>query len=315
MTTLCGCSAKGGNTHASGSDKTQVSATVSFNADSAYRYVERQVAFGPRVPNSDAHCRCGEWLESELRRHGADVILQNASLEAFDGTRLNATNILGRFNPECDNRILLLAHWDTRPWADQDPDPANHKTPVDGANDGGSGVGVLLEIARIIGQNNPGKGIDILFVDAEDYGTEGDDMSWALGARHFVENPPVANFNPRFAVLLDMVGGKDAVFCREYFSEQAAPELASEIWATAHRAGYGNLFLNRMGGAVTDDHVQLIAHGIPAIDIIEYHPDGETGFNPGWHTLADNMEGIDRNTLKAVGQTMTDFIFSDASGK
>lgn len=277
---------------------------VTFDADSAYSYVAKQVSFGPRVPNTEAHRLCGEWLVSELTRHGAVVTQQDATLKAFDGTVLNAKNILGRFNPDSDTRLLLLAHWDCRPWADQDPDPANHKTPVDGANDGASGVGVLLEIARQLGAAAPSKGVDILFVDAEDWGTEGSEESWAMGARYFVEHPPVEGYLPDEAILLDMVGGKGAVFCREYFSEQAAPRLAQSLWGIAASIGYGDIFQNKFGGAVTDDHVQLIAKGIPTVDIIEYHPEQESGFNPHWHTVTDNMDNIDPATLKAVGETV-----------
>lgn len=279
-----------------------------FDADSAYAYVERQVAFGPRVPGTEAHRRAGEWLAAELRRHGAEVILQKTDLTAFDGTRLPAVNIFGRFNPEASQRILLLAHWDCRPWADKDPDPTRRKEPVDGANDGASGVGVLLEIARQLGVSDSGKGVDILFVDAEDWGTDNNENSWALGTRYFVENPPVDDYRPHEAILLDMVGGEGARFCREYFSQQTAPALNDAIWRTGSALGYNSLFINRMGGAVTDDHIQLIEHGIPAIDIIEFNPDAESGFNPRWHTTSDNMEGIDRATLKAVGETVATYL-------
>lgn len=282
---------------------------ISFDADSAFSYVARQVAFGPRVPNTEAHRLCGGWLADELRRHGAgEVIEQRADLKAFDGTILKATNIFARFNPEAKGRLLLLAHWDCRPWADQDPDPANHTRPVDGANDGASGVGVLLEIARQLGMESPSRGVDILFVDAEDWGSDGDENSWALGTRHFVENPPVEGYMPDEAILLDMVGGKEAVFCREYFSEKAAPALAQTIWGIAASRGYDNLFLNKMGSAITDDHVQLIEHDIPAIDIIEYHPENPNGFNHRWHTVADNMDGISAETLRAVGETVMQYL-------
>jgi Zn-dependent M28 family amino/carboxypeptidase len=304
---LSACGAKQASAEAAPEDP--VVADVKFDADSAYAYVARQVAFGPRVPNTEAHRQCGEWLVSELRRHGAEVTEQRATLRAFDGTDLKALNIFGRYNPEAERRVLLLAHWDCRPWADQDPDPANHTRPVDGANDGASGVGVLLEVARQLSAAAPGQGVDILFVDAEDWGTEGDDQSWAMGARYFVENPPVKDYRPDHAILLDMVGGKEAVFCREYFSEQAAPALASTLWGIAASRGYGDLFLNRLGGAVTDDHVQLIAHGIPAVDIIEYHPESNSGFNSRWHTASDNMEGISAATLGAVGETLMDFLY------
>lgn len=279
-----------------------------FNADSAYNYLARQVSFGPRVPNTQAHQQTGDWLTSELQRHGATVTEQKAKLKAFDGTILNARNIFGQFNPENNDRILLLAHWDCRPWSDKDPDPQNRTQPVDGANDGASGTAILLEIARQLSLNPIDKGIDILFVDAEDWGTEGDDESWALGTKYFVENFPVKGYSPRFAILLDMVGGEDATFCREYFSERSNPRLSEEIWQTAEKLGYGDIFLNRMGSAVLDDHVQLIRAGIPSIDIIEYHPQRDSGFNPRWHTASDNLDGISKKTLYAVGNTLLTYL-------
>lgn len=281
---------------------------VTFDADSAYAYVARQVEAGPRVPNTDAHRKTGLWLASELRRHGAEVSVQNATLTAFDGTPLEISNIFARFNPDQDKRILLLAHWDCRPWADKDPDPAKRTTPVDGANDGASGVGVLLEAARQIGLNNPGKGIDILFVDAEDWGEEENDDSWAMGTRYFIENTPVPDYSPVAAVLLDMVGAPDATFYREYFSQASAPGLCDKFWQAAADSGNGDIFRPGIGGAVTDDHVQLLRAGIPAIDVIDYRIEG--GFCPQWHTTSDNMENISSETLGRVGTTLMTFIYS-----
>lgn len=278
-----------------------------FEADSAYAYVKRQVEFGPRIPNSSAHERTASWLASELRRHGAEVTLQKADLKAFDGTILKTTNIMGSFNPEQPERLLLLAHYDTRPWADEDPDPDKRARPIDGANDGASGVGVLLETARIISANNPGAGIDILFVDSEDYGTEGDDSSWALGARYFAENPIKPGYRPAKAILLDMVGGRDAVFPAEYFSRQSAPELDDAFRRSASATGHAARFPARYGGGITDDHLELIKQGIPAIDIIDYRHDG---FCPTWHTSADNLDNIDPETLRAVGETLIHLIWN-----
>ncbi len=280
-----------------------------FEADSAFAYLKRQVDFGPRVPNTEAHRLTGQWLAAELARYGAEVNEQKATLTAFDGTQLMATNIMGRFNPTADNRVLLMAHWDCRPWADEDPDSKRHNDAVDGANDGASGVAVLLELARLIKESGSNRGIDILFLDAEDWGATHDDDSWALGAQYFMAHlPDAGNYRPSATILLDMVGSKNATFCREYFSQQAAPALADAIWATAHAAGYGDYFLNRLGGAVTDDHVRFIEGGIPAIDIIDYRP-GE-GFSPTWHTTADNLDNIDPATLKAVGQTLTNYLLA-----
>ena len=304
----CGSSGRAGQTPSVSGDTALVavesvaSGASPFDPDSAYAYLERQVQFGPRVPNSLAHAATAAWLASELKRHGAVVAEQRADLRAFDGTTLHAVNIMGSFNPDKGDRTLLLAHYDTRPWADEDADAANRTKPIDGANDGASGVAVLLEIARLLGETGSGAPVDILFVDCEDYGSEGDEESWALGARYFAENPIRPGYKPARAILLDMVGGKDAVFPAEYFSRRSAPGLDDAVRAAAESLGHGHRFPRVMGSAVTDDHVELIKAGIPAIDIIDYR-EGQ-GFAPTWHTLDDNLSNIDRATLRAVGQTV-----------
>lgn len=280
-----------------------------FSADSAYKAIETQVNFGPRVPGTGAHTQCAAWLAEVLRGRGAEVTVQKASLKAFDGTTLPAHNILACYNPQASDRTLLVAHWDTRPWADQDPEQSHHSTPVPGANDGASGVGVLLEIARVLEKYPPQTGVDILLVDAEDYGTEGDDLSWALGARHFVQNPPLPGYRPARVILLDMVGGSGAVFRREQFSEAYARPLLDEVWAAAARAGHSSRFSHETGGAITDDHVEFIRTGIPAIDIIAFDPQG--GFPATWHTLADDMQDIDPATLQAVGQSLLTYLYTN----
>lgn len=277
-----------------------------FSADSAYANVAAQVAFGPRVPGSDAHRKCGDWLTAKLQGYGAEVAQQTSTLTTFDGTRIPMRNIFARINPGAEKRILLLAHWDCRPWADNDPDPANRNKPVDGANDGASGTGVLLEIARITAGLEGNTGIDILFCDAEDWGTAKNDESWAMGTRYFAANPPQKGYAPAAAILLDMVGAQGATFMREYYSQLANPSLADEIWATAHSLGYEGMFLNRMGSAINDDHIELIKGGIPAIDIIDYR-EGE-GFFSGWHTASDDMRSISHETLEAVGRTIETYI-------
>lgn len=304
--TLLGCGSASNKNAAQSAPVQEEITTPEFSGDSAYIYVDRQVSFGPRVPNTGPHAACADWLASELERHGAAVSRQKAQVQAFDGTTLNITNIIGQYNPKASDRLLLLAHWDTRPWADKDSDAANHRKPVDGANDGGSGVGVLLEVARILNANPTEKGIDIVFLDAEDWGDYENDESWALGASYFAANPFKPGYKPSAAILLDMVGGKDAVFRKEYFSSRYAPALLGKVWSVAERSGYSDRFQNQPGGAITDDHVEMIKAGIPAIDIIEYT---EEGFNPNWHTLSDNMENIDRETLKAVGQTVVNFLY------
>lgn len=311
----CGCGATG---HGNAADSAQAAETAgvpagvpAFSGDSAYANVAAQVAFGPRVPNTEAHRRAGDWLCGRLRGYGADVTEQKAELTAFDGTKLQARNIYARFNPQRRERVLLLAHWDCRPWADEDPDPEMRREPVDGANDGASGVGVLLEIARLL-QAAPEAdglpGVDILLVDAEDWGSHDDDDSWALGCKYFVANPPGKDFSPSRAILLDMVGSPNATFYKEYFSEQAAPDINAALWSAAAARGYRAMFPPAVGSAVTDDHRPLIEAGIPAVDIIDYRP--QQGFDPVWHTTADNMDNISARTLGAVGQTVTDYLWS-----
>lgn len=289
-----------------------------FNADSAYSFIEQQLAFGPRVPNTNAHKKCGDWIVGKLKEYNATVTEQNANLRAYDGTNLKARNIIGSFNPELSSRILLCAHWDSRPWADHDPDPANHNKPVPGANDGASGVGVLLEIARLMSINDPGVGVDIVFFDAEDYGEPQEEQgyyadAWALGSQYWSANPHVPGYTARFGILLDMVGAKNAVFTKEQFSRQFAPNIVRRVWQTAEKLGYNNLFVNKDSGPVTDDHYYINQiMRVPTIDIIDYGDDREKGFFEYWHTIDDTIEQISRETLKGVGQTVITVVYESA---
>lgn len=286
-----------------------------FNADSAYYFVEKQVSFGPRVPNTGAHVACGNWLESKMRGFADTVYIQQTRLRAYDGTPLNIKNIIGVFNPGKRNRILLCAHWDSRPWADHDPDPANHYTPIDGANDGGSGVGVLLEIARLLHQNNPQKGIDIIFFDAEDYGEHQSGQgrnsdSWALGSQYWATTPHKSDYFAGFGILLDMVGAYNASFKHEGYSMFYASNIVRKVWREAEQLGYGNLFINEEGGFITDDHVYVNEiRGIPTINIIDLRNDTPHGFFPYWHTVDDTMENIDPTILEATGKTVLQIIY------
>lgn len=306
-----GCSAGAGKS-AVASAPTGLEASP-FDADSAYAYVKAQVGFGPRVPGSSAHDECGRWLESELGRHGADtVITQIATVSDRRGGTMPVRNIMGRYNAGASKRVLLLAHWDTRPWADSDPDVSNRGKPIDGANDGASGVGVLLEIARQMGQRLPSVGVDILFVDAEDSGSHNDDDSWALGTQHWVSAMPYGAADlPVYGILLDMVGGQDARFPCEYYSQRMAPAVLARVWATARAIGLADRFPDEYGGGVTDDHVHVNRAGIPCIDIIECANPATGSFNPTWHTLDDNMEAIDVSTLGAVGATVATVIYNE----
>lgn len=304
------------------SENTERPAIPVFHADSAYQYVKNQTLFGPRVPNTDAHEACRSYLVSFLKRCGATVTEQPAELSIYDGTVFKATNIIASFHPRNSNRILLCAHWDSRPWADNDPNKNNHHNPVMGANDGASGVGVLMEIARQIGleaikNNLPQTGIDIVFFDAEDCGEpnffEGPkkEESWCLGTQYWAKHPHKSGYNARYGILLDMVGGKAPNFLWEHYSTQYAPHVLENVWKKAAELGYGNYFRSEKGGAITDDHLFINKMtGIPCIDLIDYDPFSSTGFVPYWHTTDDTMRHIDTFTLEMVGRTLLSVIFS-----
>ena len=286
-----------------------------FDADSAYAYVEHQVSLGYRIPGTETHRATAEWLASKLKEYGATVTRQEAVLTAWDGTQLPSVNIVGAFSPEKATRILLLAHWDSRPYADYDTDPSFHRKPIDGANDGASGVGVLLEIARHLADTPPQVGVDILLLDAEDYGAPRDKVddgsSWALGAQYWSEHPHKPGYRARFGILLDMVGAKGATFYREQFSQYWASAIIDKVWATAARLGYDYMFINESGGGVTDDHLYINRYGIPTIDIIHQEPQSLTGFFPYWHTRGDNMDNIDKTVLEAVGRTVMTVVYEE----
>jgi len=289
-----------------------------FNADSAYSYVAKQVDFGARVPNTAAHKQCAQYLSDKLRSFGASVIEQKATLTAFNGTKLEAINIIGSYNPEATERVLLFSHWDSRPWADNDPNPANHKTPVMGANDGASGVGVLLEIARQLNLQKSDVGVDIIFIDAEDYGAShytgtNTEDSWCLGTQYWCANLHVPNYTAKFGILLDMVGAPNATFFKEQYSMDYASDVVNKVWSAAQGLGFGNYFRNDPTGPITDDHYYVNKLlGIPSIDIIQYRNEGQqSGFGHYWHTVNDTMDNIDKSTLQAVGATVMHVVYNE----
>lgn len=286
-----------------------------FNADSAYYYIEQQLSFGPRVPNTTAHKQTAAWLEKKLNAFTDKVIVQRAQVRAFDGTILNISNIIGSINPEENTRIMLCAHWDSRPFADYDPNPDNFNKAIPGANDGASGVGVLLEIARQMKQQPQQIGVDIFFFDAEDYGEPegrqtGKEDSWALGSQHWAKNPHIPNYNARFGILLDMVGASDATFPMEGTSMYYAPDIMKKVWEVAHSLGYENYFRNQHTSPLTDDHLYINEYiGIPTIDIIHYDPANKNGFFEYWHTMKDDLSNINKPTLRAVGETVMHVVY------
>ncbi len=287
-----------------------------FSSDSAYAFIQKQVDFGPRVPNTIGAVACGDWMVEKLESYGMNVIEQEAVVEAYDGTKLNMRNIIAEFKPEESKRILLFAHWDTRPFADKDSVRINE--PILGANDGGSGVGVLMEVARILQQTPTDYGIDIIFFDTEDYGApnfaadEGDPYDWCLGSQYWGKNPHIPNYKAKYGILLDMVGGKNAIFPKEGTSMEWAPNIVDKLWRSARDKGYSNLFNTQQTGRTTDDH--LFVNGlrrIPSAAIVEFHVHQMGGYGKFHHTHADNMNVISKNTLQAVGDVVLDVIYNE----
>ncbi len=288
-----------------------------FNEDTAYHFIEKQLSFGPRVPATSSHKNCGDWLATKLIEYDAEVIEQRANIIHYNGQEIELRNIIGSYNPEVEKRILLFAHWDTRPFADNDSNPQRQTEPIMGADDGASGVAVLLEIARQIKLNTPSVGIDIAFFDMEDWGQANFDKEyvhgdwWCVGSRYWSEEPHIENYNPSYGILLDMVGAANATFMHEGYSVQNSPNIISKIWSTAHNLGYKDFFINSFGGYITDDHVPIIENlKIPCVDIINLKSNN-TGFAPHWHTHKDNLSIINKGTLKAVGQTVMEVIYKE----
>lgn len=287
-----------------------------FNADSAYQFIQTQVDFGPRVPNTLAHQQTASWLIEQLNIYADTLIVQEATLTAFDGTPLEAKNIIAVFNPDAEKRILLSAHWDTRPFADQDKE--NQEEAIVGANDGASGVAILIEIARLLKKDEINIGVDIILFDAEDYGQPSFSTerfvpdSYCLGSQYWAKNPHISNYKAEFGILLDMVGAANAVFTHEGNSISYANSYLQKVWKIGHQLGYSAYFSYLQTPAITDDHlyVNTLAK-IPMIDIIQYDKTTQSGFGYYWHTHQDNINIIDKKTLKAVGQTVLQTVFQE----
>ena len=297
-----------------------------FNADSAYAYTAKQVAFGPRVPNSKAHVATGDWLVAKLKGFGLKVLEQPFEAMTFDGTNIRARNIIAQYQPTAARRIAIFGHWDTRPFADNDK--AKKNAPMDGASDGASAVAVALEMARVLSQQPdslaPNVGVDFIFFDAEDWGydsgtqadlknqLDGAGDSWCLGSQYWAKNLLPANYKAEYGVLLDMVGARGAKFSREALSREKARFAVDKIWNTAAMLGYTDYFLFNDSEGITDDHVYTNQAGIPTVDIIDHLPNNPEQYFPSYHhATTDNLAIIDRKTLKAVGQTVLQALYID----
>lgn len=287
--------------------------TPVFDAANAYAHIEKQLSFGPRVPGTAAQNNCAAYLEEEITKYCDTVYVQKTTVtQPSTNTKYPCINIVGSINPKALYRVLVLAHWDTRPWADMDDTEKNK--PILGADDGASGCGVMLEMARALNESKTPLediGVDFLFVDVEDVGkTEWTELSYSLGTQYWAKNPHVPNYKANYGICLDMVGARNAQFLLEGFSKQYAGDKQRTIWDIANRLGYGNYFMYQDGGAITDDHVVVNEMAkIPCVDIINLQDGGS--FGPYWHTHDDNLEIIDKNTLKAVGQTMLQVLYQE----
>jgi len=287
-----------------------------FIPDNAYASVEKQVAFGPRYPGTQAHKDLIEYLAGELGSYSDELIRQDFTASFLDEKNVAATNIIGVVNPDKKKRILLAAHFDTRKVAEKDEDESMRNKPILGADDGASGVAVLLEIARLIKENGIDVGVDFVLFDAEDNGDSGEGTNWCLGAKHWSKNPHVKGYRAEFGILLDMVGAKNAEFGKEGYSQQSASKYLNKIWEMAKKMSYGNYFLDMSPGGVEDDHRYVIENlRIPMIDIINMsRVNGREGFGHYHHTHLDNMDIIDKNTLKAVGKVVTATVYNFSNG-
>ena len=286
-----------------------------FSSDSAFVYVEEQVAFGPRVPNSDAQLACAKYLSDKLKSFDFEVIEQKGEVLAYNKKKLRMINIIGRYKPENPRRVLLFAHWDTRHITDAGSE--DKESPSDGANDGGSGNGVLLENARQVQLSGLNIGLDIVFFDTEDYGPPSNvqvanrNEFWCLGSQYWGANMPMENYRSLYGIGLDMVGGKGAAFPRDGYSASTAGWVQKRIWDTANKIGYSEYFVYHKIGPLIDDYLYVNkATGIPCVDIINSDLK-QGGFGDFWHTHNDNLSNIDKGALKAVGQTVMHVIYNE----
>ena len=287
-----------------------------FNADSAFHFIERQLEFGYRVPGTPAHQQTIDWIVSKMEGYGATVIRQNFTANFLGKKDVPCTNIMAQINPEKTTRVLLAAHFDSRMVADKDDERQDE--PIPGADDGGSGVGALLELARTIAENPIGIGVDFLFFDAEDQGETGPgkDITWALGAQHWSKNIVPKGYRAKYGILLDMVGSENATFGKESLSTGFARELQNKIWTLAQNMGYSDFFQDFNAGTVYDDHVYVNRDAkIKMVDIINMSPDDRMSFGAYHHTHDDNIDIISKRTLQVVGQVVTAVLYNESNGK
>lgn len=271
-------------------------ASGKFDGESALRYAKAQLDFGPRIPGTSGAQKAGDWIVEQMRSRADTVITQTWTHTALDGRQLPMRNILARFNVAATDRILYVTHWDTRPMSDRAESLGDRQLPVPGANDGASGVGLFVALGDALKKLPPAQGVDLLFVDGEDYGQFDEKLADVLiGSAYFAKNPPEPNYKPLFGVVWDMIGDRDLAIRKESYSVQRVPEVVDRVWAKAAELGYERIFINEEQGVVTDDHFPLIAVGMRVIDVIDLE-------YPYHHRPTDTLDKISARSLSIVGE-------------
>jgi glutaminyl-peptide cyclotransferase len=297
-------------------DRVRPGPRTAFNGEQALEYARTQVDFGPRVPGSAGHQRAGDWIVARMRERADTVSEQRWTHVTQSGDSLPMRNIFARFRPDLDQRVLYVAHWDTRPTADSDRNLGARQQPIPGANDGASGVALLVALADVLKTTPPSIGVDILFVDGEDYGSFADPgRDVLIGSRYFAENLPSADYRPLFGVVWDMIGDRDLNLYQEGNSVNEAPEVVARVWQTAKELGYEEYFIAEVIEAITDDHVPFLRKGLRVIDVIDidYGPPVDNGGRPPniyHHTMQDTIDKISARSLQIVGDVATALVTS-----
>ena len=271
---------------------------TAFDANTAMGYIRAQLDFGPRIPGTEGAARAGDWIVARMRERADTVWEQRWTHVTAQGVSLPMRNIVARFRPELEQRVLYVAHWDTRPVSDGTLDTALRKLPVPGANDGASGVALLIALGDVIAATPPSVGVDLLFTDGEDYGSFSRDEDVLIGARYFAEHLPAPGYRPLFGVLWDMIGDADLTLYQEGHSVSQAPEVVARVWEQAAELGYGSIFVPQQMGGVTDDHLPLLAKGLRVIDVIDIA-------YPPHHTPHDTYDKVSARSMQVVGDVAT----------
>jgi glutaminyl-peptide cyclotransferase len=275
-------------------DKEASRRPTGFSGESALRHATTLMAFGPRVPGTDGWQQSGDWIVARMRESADTVFTQEWTHTLATGATIPQRNIIARFRPEAAERVLYVAHWDTRPQSDQAGTAAERALPVPGANDNASGVGLLIALGELLKSTPPAVGVDFLFVDGEDWGSFDTNTDVLIGSGYFARNIPWPNYRPLFGVVWDMIGDRDLQIYQEIHSVRQAPEVVQRVWSVAAELGYANVFIPEQKTPITDDHLPLLRAGLRVIDVIDID-------FPDHHKPSDTIDKISAESLQKVG--------------